>query len=144
MKKYKMKINGEDYEAKIVSYDGINAVVNVNGTDFNIEIDNNQASATPKLVRTEKKHTNNTVHVAPKPKKQASSGSGVMAPLPGTILEIKVKVGDEINDGDVVLILEAMKMESEIVSEVSGVVKAINVNIGDSVQENQVLIEVGE
>ncbi len=139
-----MKINGEDYEAKIVSYDGINAIVNVNGTDFNIEIDNNQAPATPKLVRTEKKHSNNTVHVTPKPQKTASSGSGVMAPLPGTVLEIKVKVGDEINDGDVVLILEAMKMESEIVSEVSGVVKAINVNTGDSVQENQVLIEVGE
>lgn len=144
MKKYKMKINGEDYEAKIVSYDGINAIVNVNGTDYSIEIDNNQAPATPKLVRTEKKHTNNSVHVTPKPKKVATSGSGVMAPLPGTILEIKVKVGDEINDGDVVLILEAMKMESEIVSEVSGKVKSINVNQGDSVQENQLLIEVGE
>ncbi len=144
MKKYKMKINGEDYEAKIVSYDGINAVVNVNGTDFNIEIDNNQAPATPKLVRTEKRPVNNSVNVTPKPKKTNTSGNGITAPLPGTVLEIKVKVGDEVNDGDVVLILEAMKMESEIVSEVSGTIKAINVNTGDSVQENQLLIEIGE
>ena len=144
MKRYKMKINGEDYEAKIVSYDGINAIVNVNGTDFNIEIDNNQAPAIPKLVRTEMKQTNNTVNVTPKAKRNETKGSGVIAPLPGTVLEIKVKVGDEINDGDVVLILEAMKMESEIVTEVSGIVKSINVNTGDSVQENQLLIEIGE
>jgi biotin carboxyl carrier protein len=144
MKRYKMKINGEDYEAKIVSYDGINAIVNVNGTDFNIEIDNNQAPAIPKLVRTEMKQTNNTVNVTPKAKRNETTGSGVIAPLPGTVLEIKVKVGDEINDGDVVLILEAMKMESEIVTEVSGIVKSINVNTGDSVQENQLLIEIGE
>ena len=65
------------------------------------------------------------------------------APLPGTITELKVQVGQQVNVGDVVLVLEAMKMQNNIEAEYAGTVKAINVNNGDSVMEGSVLLTIG-
>jgi Biotin carboxyl carrier protein len=69
-----------------------------------------------------------------------SNKSAVKSPLPGIILEIKVKVGDTVKKGDTVLILEAMKMENNIHADKDGKVTAINVNNGDSVLEGTDLI----
>ncbi len=83
--------------------------------------------------------------VAPAPTPAPSAGGkGVSAPIPGTILGIKVKVGDRVNAGDPVIILEAMKMESEISSEYAGTVTNIRFNTGDAVQEGDVMIELGD
>ncbi|MHA7131143.1 acyl-CoA carboxylase biotin carboxyl carrier protein subunit [Algoriphagus namhaensis] len=65
----------------------------------------------------------------------------IKAPMPGLILELKVKPGDEVKRGDVVLILEAMKMENSIKSPGEGVVTAIKVKLGQSVEKNQILIQ---
>ncbi|MDY6958617.1 MAG: biotin/lipoyl-containing protein, partial [Halobacteriota archaeon] len=73
----------------------------------------------------------------------ASDGNGVTAPMQGTILKINVNVGDEVSEGDVVAVLEAMKMENEIVTHFSGVVKAINVSTGDLVNADDVVIVIG-
>jgi biotin carboxyl carrier protein len=61
--------------------------------------------------------------------------------MPGLILDLKVKPGDEVKKGDVVLILEAMKMENSIKSPGDGIVKLVKVNLKDSVEKNQVLIQ---
>ncbi len=72
-------------------------------------------------------------------------GSGaikvIKAPMPGLILDLKVKVGDVVKKGDVVLILEAMKMENIIKSPGDGVVKDVKVILKQSVEKNQVLID---
>jgi biotin carboxyl carrier protein len=74
-----------------------------------------------------------------------ATGSGkvnnIKAPMPGLILELKVKDGDTVKQGDVLLILEAMKMENIIKSPGDGIVKTVKVKKGDSVEKNQVLIE---
>ena len=65
------------------------------------------------------------------------------APMAGTILDVKVKVGDVIQEGAVVCILEAMKLENEVVADKGGVVKAINVAKGDAVENGKVLVIIG-
>ena len=62
--------------------------------------------------------------------------------MPGTIVDIKVKVGDKVNAGDGVVIIEAMKMENEIQSSKSGVVMAVHIKKGDAVSPNETLIEI--
>ena len=73
---------------------------------------------------------------------QPITGNTVNAPLPGRILEIKVKVGDSVKAGQEIAVLEAMKMENSIVSDYAGTVKQILVKTGDNVQTDAALIEV--
>ena len=87
-----------------------------------------------------------TAAPAPAPAPSAApanvEGTKVTAPMPGTILDIKVKVGDEVSEGQVLLILEAMKMENDIPATATGKVAAINVNKGDTVNSNDVLVVI--
>jgi methylmalonyl-CoA carboxyltransferase small subunit len=72
----------------------------------------------------------------------AASGEGVKAPLGGTVVRIPVKQGQEIAEGDVVVVLEAMKMETEITAAASGTVAEVLVDVGDAVTGGQVLLRV--
>ncbi len=73
----------------------------------------------------------------------ASGGANtIVSPMPGTVLDLKVKEGDSVSVGQVVVILEAMKMETEIVSEFAGTVAAIRVKKGDTVDTDTVLVEL--
>ncbi len=72
----------------------------------------------------------------------ASSGAVIESPMAGNILKINVSVGGQINEGDVVLMMEAMKMETEVRSKFSGIISAINIKEGDAVNVNQVLINL--
>ncbi len=84
---------------------------------------------------------------APEPPKAAPAaaegGTPVEAPMPGMVIRYEVKEGDTVNEGDVVLILEAMKMENSITAPVSGTVLKINYKDGDSVQKGDVLAVIG-
>lgn len=71
------------------------------------------------------------------------AGTKVEAPMPGTIMKVNVKVGDSVNEGDTVAVLEAMKMENDIPAPVSGKVVAVNVSNGDSVESGTALIVLG-
>jgi len=66
--------------------------------------------------------------------------SEIIAPMGGKILDVKVKAGDAVNEGDEVVILEAMKMELPVVAEASGTVKEVKCNKGDAVEAEAVLI----
>jgi biotin carboxyl carrier protein len=66
----------------------------------------------------------------------------VFSPMPGTILQILVKAGDQVSEDDELIIMEAMKMEVPVVSPATGKIKEIRVNDKDSVQANQVLIVI--
>lgn len=82
---------------------------------------------------------------APAAKPQAASaGDQVLeAPMPGTILEVAVNVGDSVKEGQLAVVLEAMKMENELQIPADGVVKAVNVSKGSSVNTSDVLVIIG-
>ncbi len=137
MKKYKMMINGEKYEAKVLSYKGNEARVNVNGIDYIIEIEHEAGYMSQPVIQTSKSYIN--------PEKISSSvkrsGSDQLtAPIPGTVISVHKKEGDSVEAGEVLITLEAMKMESELVAPVSGKIKEIKVSNGDSVLEGDLLI----
>ena len=77
------------------------------------------------------------------PAASAGAGTAVKAPLPGTITTVNVKVGDKVNVGDTVVVLEAMKMQNNIEAECAGTITAILVNPGDSVMEGASLVTIG-
>ena len=70
----------------------------------------------------------------------AANGSAVVSPMPGSILDVRVKPGDAVAEGQVVVTLEAMKMEIEVKAESAGVVSAVNVKKGDMVESGSVLV----
>lgn len=141
MKKYKFKINGQTFEVEIGEFDGNNAVVNVNGTPYDVEIQNDtQKAKTPVLAR-------KPVMTAPGEGQIKKSGDNtkafkVNAPLPGSIFKMKVKVGDTVKEGDCLLVMEAMKMENNVLAEKGGVIKSIAVKEGDTVLQGDLLIEI--
>ena len=141
MKTYKMKINGEKYDARIKKYKSDQVIVEVNGIDYEIELEKTNQRKT-EIVRSKKIQP--VLDVAKIPSKPVVVAAGsVLAPIPGLVLRLLVKEGDSVNAGDPVLILEAMKMESEIASTATGVISKVSVKEGASVQEGEVLIEVG-
>ncbi|MBU3818862.1 MAG: biotin/lipoyl-binding protein, partial [Candidatus Faecalibacterium intestinavium] len=79
---------------------------------------------------------------APAAKPAAQGAVSVKAPMPGNILDVKVKPGDSVKAGDTLVILEAMKMENEIVAPQDGTVASINVNKGDTVNSGDVLVSM--
>ena len=84
--------------------------------------------------------------VAPKAEAAAPKavvGNKVVAPLPGRVISLKVKVGDTVNAGDEVVVLEAMKMENSITSDYSGTVLQVAVAEGDNVASDAVLLIIG-
>lgn len=74
------------------------------------------------------------------PAPAAAGGQSVDAPMPGKILDIKVKAGDAVSFGQCVVVMEAMKMETEIVAPAAGTVASVNVSVGDAVDTGAVLV----
>ena len=157
MKTYKYKVQGVDYEVEIAEIEGKIAHVNVNGIPFEIEMQKPiNAAKHPALAAA--KRTATAASVAPaepaqpapaakpqpaQPAAAAGAGNPVKAPLPGTINAINVKVGDTVAVGDVVVVLEAMKMQNNIEAENAGTVASILVNPGDAVMEGAVMLTIG-
>lgn len=140
MKKFSFKIGGNKYDVDIQKVEGNVIELEVNGTSYQVELDKAvQTQKTPILVRQE---------VAPpttKEKKIVKSLSSLIqikSPLPGIILKVLVKEGDTVKEGDVVMVIEAMKMENKILAEKPGVVKSVKVRPGDNVLENDLLLEL--
>ncbi len=147
MKEFNFKINGTDYSANIREVEGNEITVEVNGTPYKVTV-NKQLRPSPKPVQQPTPIAKPTpaaaatVAAAPKAAPSAA-GHKITTPLPGTILAVYVAVGDTVKAGQVVVNLEAMKMENAIESDVAGTVKAVNVRQGDSVLEDDVLVVIG-
>ncbi|MFW5479442.1 MAG: biotin/lipoyl-containing protein [Segatella copri] len=149
MNKFEYKVQGVDYEVEIEEMEGNIAKVSVNGIPFEVElkqpINPAKAITRPKVVAPAPAAAAPAAPVArpAAPAAPAGAGSPVKAPLPGTISSVNVKVGDKVNVGDTVVVLEAMKMQNNIEAENSGTVTSILVNQGDSVMEGATLITIG-
>lgn len=147
MKKFKMKIHGNQYEVEILKIEENIAEVDVNGTVYNVEVDKNlkPVTKTPILVRSQAVPSSESDRVIVKTASPtAPKGTGtIKSPLPGVVLNVIAKEGDKVKYGDKLLVLEAMKMENTIESDKEGTIKAIKVRQGDSVLEGDVLVEIG-
>ena len=151
MNKYQYKVQGVDYDVEIEEVEGNLAKVSVNGIPFEVELKRHinpvHAIKKPKVAAPKPAAPAPApAAAAPKPAAPAAAagaGNPVKAPLPGTISSISVKVGDQVNVGDTVLVLEAMKMQNNIEAEYAGTVTSIVVNPGDSVMEGAVLLTIG-
>ena len=115
---YTVSVNGKKYAVKV---EGDKATVNGKSYDINVKAGIETSSSS------------------------ASSGEGtpIKTGLPGNVLRLSVSEGDSVAEGDVVAVIEAMKMETEIKSTVAGTVKSVEVEAGDKVQAGQVLVTVG-
>jgi len=145
MKKYSFKINGNQYDVAVKTVEDNVAEVEVNGLKYSVEFDRSlETTKTPKLIR---HPVVPSTDITPSEQKTSSpsgpKGAGfVKSPLPGTILDVHVKVGDMVKSGDKLITLEAMKMENIINSDKGGKVASVNVKKGDPVMEGDILIEI--
>ena len=144
MKEYKFKINGNEYDVAINNVEGQEMSLNVNGVNYKVTVET-ELNKKQMVAR-----SNATPQVAAAPSGSLQRGSSkpsggeqkVISPLPGTIVDVKVNVGDAVAAGQCVLTLEAMKMENSIECESAGTVKEIKVKNGDSVLEGDVLVVI--
>ncbi|MBQ9253540.1 MAG: biotin/lipoyl-binding protein [Bacteroidales bacterium] len=146
MKSYKFKIHGTNYSVDIKSVEGQTIELELNGTPYQVEVDkqikqtpkkvvlaNRQASPSPSAVATTQDVT---------PKKPSGGANSIKSPLPGTILDVFVNVGDTVKAGQKLMLLEAMKMENQIDADRDGVIKSVGVRKGDVIMEGDVLVTI--
>ncbi|MBP2072061.1 MAG: glutaconyl-CoA/methylmalonyl-CoA decarboxylase subunit gamma [Thermoanaerobacterium sp.] len=120
-------------------------IVTVNGKKYDVEVEEVKADVISEKKTVEESAVKNEVKVSGgntpvEIKNEAKDGAPINAPMPGTILDVKVSQGQTVRKGDVLLILEAMKMENEITSPYDGTVTSINVSKGASVNTGDVLL----
>jgi glutaconyl-CoA/methylmalonyl-CoA decarboxylase subunit gamma len=135
MKKYNISVNGNTYEVEV---EEVGASVSSNESrpsQVNTQVKRSEPSPKPQPKKQEKPK-------ASTPKAVPQGAETVSAPMPGSVLDIKVSEGDSVSEGDVLLILEAMKMENEIVAPRSGKVAAVNTSKGASVNSGDALISL--
>lgn len=146
MSTYKFKINGKDYEVAVNGIEGKNAAVTVNGVNYNVEMENAAPAAAPAPVQAAPAAAPAPAAAAAAPAtapKASGAGKDVVSPLPGVVISVDVKVGDTVKRGQKVAVIEAMKMENEILSENDGTVTAVHVSKGDSVLEDAKIVTIG-
>ncbi|MBQ8703941.1 MAG: biotin/lipoyl-binding protein [Bacteroidales bacterium] len=142
MKNYKLKINGNDYNVDINEVEGQEVKLSVNGANYVVTVDKEIKQQKKPVVSTPRPQATAPA-AAPKASSAAAAGAKVTTPLPGTILDVYVNVGDAVKAGQTVVLLEAMKMENNIEADTAGTVKEVKVRKGDSVLEGDVLVVIG-
>lgn len=144
MKEYKYKINGNVYKVAVGDIDDNTAAVEVNGVPYKVEIEASKVAAVKSVAAPRPSAAPRTASGDKVISKPAATGTGakVVAPLPGVVLSIQVKVGDTVKASDTVVLLEAMKMENAIHAGRDGKVSSIAVAQGDSVLEGTTLLTI--
>ena len=127
MKNRKVKVDGEEYEVELEKQEGVWNVT-IEGKSFRIEIEGNSVGDMAGNKR--------------KKKGRGTKSGTISSTIPGKIVSIVVEEGDIVAEGDVVMILEAMKMQNEIQAPLSGCVTAVNCKPGDSIEANSPLIVI--
>lgn len=132
MKKLRVTINGLAYDVQVeeLPTEGGTAPASIQRSLESEGV--RQVAPTPQVVP-----------AAAPAKKPIAGGSGdIVAPMPGVIKSIQVKVGDKVKAGDVLIVLEAMKMENEISTKKAGKVKEIKVSVGQTVGMGESMVEI--
>lgn len=129
MKEFKFKISGQDYSATVAEENAGSLVVTVNGQAYQVEVPQTKAAA-PVMAR-------GNAGAA-----QAGGPKNINSELPGTVTKIVAANGQHVKKGNVLLVIEAMKMANDIVSDVEGTVQRIAVTEGQSVNQGDLLVEM--
>lgn len=116
--------------------------ITVNGTTYEVIVEEVGAHATSPAAPVYSAPAAAAAPAAKPMKTMAAGANKVSAPMPGTILDVKVSLGQKVSKGDVVCVLEAMKMENDIPAPCDGVVASINVQKGSTVAANDILISI--
>jgi len=137
---YHLCIGGQDFAVKVEAQQAASLRVSVNGTPYEVSIVRDALAPLPRVAAAATVREPAPVESAPVT--TAAQGT-VLAPIPGLILEIKVRVGDPVQAGQTVAVMEAMKMENNLTAHLSGVVKEILVQKGSEVATGDVILRIG-
>lgn len=148
MTQFKFDINGSKYEVEIKSIDGSIAEVDVNGNLYQVNIEGDGQISAPVARPAAKPTATPTPAAKPAatptaaPAEAAGKGSKtIKAPLPGSVLKVLVEPGTAFKEGDVLMVMESMKMENNITAECSGTITKVVAPVGTSVLQDDVLFE---
>lgn len=149
LKEYKYRINGTKFTVGVGDMVDNKVHVEVNGVPYTVEVDTEATNSVRSVSGIKKRpapapRTDTGERVVSKPTATPGAPEAVKSPLPGTITQILVHVGDSVRVGDTVCVLEAMKMENNVSSQRAGVVSKILVNAGDTVLEGSDLMIITE
>ena len=139
MNQYKYTINGNKYEVVVGDITDNIATLTVNGEEYKVEM---EKPAEPEKKKPVVRSAAAEPAADSAPTAAVNTANAVKAPLPGVITDILVEVGQEVQDGDNVIVLEAMKMANNLQSEKAGKVTAICVKVGQSVMEDEALVVI--
>ena len=136
MKKFSFNINGGNYNVTVKSLESDIAKIEVNGTPYKVVINKVKENTTKNLVAPLTTKPTIAAPVAP-PK-----GAGkIKSPLPGNVFQLKVEVGQAFKEGDVLMVMESMKMENNILAEFDGTITKVCTPVGAAVLQDEVLFE---
>ena len=133
--KYVVTLNGKNYEVEVTETDAIVTGI----TEVPVMVAAAPAVAAPVAAPAEAPKAEEAPAAPAAPAAPTASGTQVKAPMPGSILAVKASVGQAVKAGDVLVVLEAMKMENDIVAPCDGTVKSINAPKGTTVNTDDVL-----
>ncbi|MDR2963831.1 MAG: biotin/lipoyl-binding protein [Bacteroidales bacterium] len=141
MKTFKFTIDSNKYEVAVQSVEEDVVNLTLNGKNYAVAVEREKTAA-PVIAPVA---TPKPAAAAPAAAPQASAPAGakaVKSPLPGTVLQVKVQAGQSVKRGDVIVVLESMKMENNIMAEKNGVIKSISVTAGQSIMQGDALFEL--
>ncbi|MCL2597256.1 MAG: biotin/lipoyl-binding protein [Paludibacter sp.] len=141
MQSFKFQIDGKPYQTEVISAEGNIVEMLVNGKKYSVEVE--QDITAPISVAPAAKTTPSSA-----PQQAASTVSSgetqtVKSPLPGSIVKIVANEGTAVKEGDVLLIMESMKMENNITAEVAGIVRKVYVSVSQTVMQDDPLVDIG-
>ncbi|MCI6473847.1 MAG: acetyl-CoA carboxylase biotin carboxyl carrier protein subunit [Bacteroidales bacterium] len=143
MKEFKYTINGNVYSVAVGDMNGNLVEVTVNGESYSVELEQKKVKKERVVVSAPKPAAKPAATAPAADGKAAAQGDALKSPLPGVIKEVCVAVGDKVEEGQTVIVLEAMKMANNLEAEHAGTVTAVLVQQGESVMENSPLVVIG-
>lgn len=148
MKKFSFTINGDDFAVRVKKVEGDTAELEVNGTPYTVKMHQEiKTTKTPvvlvrKEVQTKQGDERAKENLTPVSESKRPSAKAIKSPLPGNILKVNVAVGDTFKEGDVLMVMESMKMENNILAERNGKVIKVCAPAGKAVLQDEVLFEI--
>jgi biotin carboxyl carrier protein len=148
MKKFSFTINGDDFAVRVKKVEGDIAELEVNGTPYKVKMHQEiKTTKTPvvlvrKDVQTKQGDERAKENLTPVSESKRPSAKAIKSPLPGSVLKVNVAVGDTFKEGDVLMVMESMKMENNILAERSGKILKVCAPAGKAVLQDEVLFEI--
>ena len=142
MKEFDYKINGNSYKVIVNKSEGNVIDLEVNGTPYTVEIEQKDAKTGAEAKQSQPAASSPATSGTKTARSTSGNATTVKSPLPGIVIDIKCKVGDTVKKGQPIMILEAMKMENNVLANANGVVKEILVHKNDSVLEGADLLVI--